>query len=202
MLFIDHCAMTLHVQKIKSSKLCYVCGMNRKQPFATLKNHECTCVCRQCARPLKSCYYCRPVLSYKYSIVYTPVCLVVLRFLHSGINFLRDLSYFESANEPILSVPNIAYIEEYNGRQVVSFFLAIFDVVVVLLDATILYPLLLIFSASMVLFIVYRDFTVVFSLFSWVKALVSDKVKADLCIGRRWYFLKAFALQKTRCAGR
>ena len=116
-------------------------------------------------------------MPYEYSIVYTPVCLVVLRFLHAGINFLRDLSYFEPSNEPIYSVPNIAYIEKYNGRQVVSIFLAIFDVVVVLLDATILYPLLLIFSASMVLFIVYRDFTMVFSWFLWSKSLVIIRLK-------------------------
>ena len=79
MLFVDHCAMTLHVQKIKSSKLCYVCGVNRKQPFATLKNHECPCECRQCARTLKSCYYCRPVLG-------SPCIAVwILYSLHPGV---------------------------------------------------------------------------------------------------------------------
>ena len=157
LLFIDHCAFSLYVQKIKTNKLCRVCGVNRKPPFVTLKRNECTCVCKECARKLRICFICRPVVC-KYSIVYTPVCLVILQFLHTGINFLEFR--FESGNEG------------YNVNDLLLWCLALFDVVVVILEA-IIHPLLLISSATMFLFIVYRDCTVDFSLFSWAKTLVS-----------------------------
>ena len=152
-LFTDNYAMSLYVQKIKTSKLCGVCGVNRKPPIASnLKSNECTCMCKECARKFKICCICRPVVC-KYSIVYTPVCLVILQFLHTGINFL-EFRYFESANEV------------HNGNDLLLYCLALFDVVVVILEA-ILQTLLLISSASMFLFIVYyRDFKVDFSVFS------------------------------------
>ena len=120
------------------------------------------------------------VVSKYCSILYIPVCLVVLRFLHTGINFIQDLRYFESSDEPIYLLPNIAYIYnnyiDYNGKNLLSFCLAIFDVVVVVLDDSILYPLLLVSSTSLFLFIVYRDFIVAFS---WTNAFVSLKVRGE-----------------------